>query len=1140
MAVQVGLIFAIVLSLLHIGGVVRGESPTELPNQSQEKSPSLSENLLSKKTQSSASHRVFVPIDAKKNPIGDKVYVPETLYQELYRRMATPTEKPQGWLILQAKYRGTLTADAGVGHCTLNTLHAQYDLQVFGRNARVHLPFSAEGANLLPNGALLDGRVIESEWDSEAASLVFTIAEPGEYRLELLLRPTIRNIAETTSFNVMIPRVSRSRLELAWPENNPTVEVLSACGEVREEKNSSRLMADIRPADRLVVRWHEGTTTASSSPAVDAEELIWLKIQPGSVIVNTKFKLHVVEGQIQQTQLTVDSRLRLLPLPGDDPPTVQPVAELDQLRTVAFRWPRPVSDRIVLEAGFLLGGASGVGNFRMPRIELLDARTTRRWMAVSVDPALDHDESQKQPFETVAVSDFLNAWGTSGVKPNRVYRLSSAECDWTLATRPHKPHSVADSQLTLSYDENRVNVLFEAKIATTQGYLFEHQITAPADLKIENISLMEEGVERVSRWSRNADGIITVFLNSAASDRQQLVLRGQTPIEMGKNRLLPQIHLEHCENHSSAISLSRHPSVLLKLPTALLKAPNQDMAMHIAPPRDTSTSTEEELGRFVAAFSSTGTPPISVTVEPNRPKIHSQEIVTIVQHEKTWNAKLDCHLSIRGGTVDQLMIRAPRGWNGPYRVSPPGQIQIREFSQEERRLVYRPETAMTEDATFSIQGLLDGERGGHPTIPDITLLQTENPERWYFLPSEIRDRPVRWQTRGLRPTSGWPKDVAASLHIKTAAYHVSGYPVQAILEPPETPRGSSFVRLADLTLAWQAGNRYSGTAVFDLEPEGINECPLQLPNECRWIAVLVEGIPVTPEAIGKGVWRLPLVSQRLTQRVEVLFHGTIVDNDRPDRHPLETPSLGELPVRQTVWTVIGPASWKAESQNGLTANDAWQQELMRWTNVTAAIESAATVLPDDPEALSRWRATWLRRFAMSKAAVQRELTAINSEKTNPNAVAARQKIDTFEQQAADLFHRLGIADASTQAVVRNPTAFGSGEIFRHLCEPEQAISRYVQEGRSNTLILVTSTSKSDGTAQRWFIAVGWILMTMLAMLGVANGSLIETIRRWPHVTITAIGLAWWLWLAPNILGVCILFAGLFDAIRCWRRNSTSY
>ncbi len=131
-------------------------------------------------------------------------------------------------------------------------------------------------------------------------------------------------------------------------------------------------------------------------PSLDAEQWVWLKVQPGSLVITTKFKLHVGEGQLQQVQLAVDPRLRLLPLPGDDPPMVQAGPESEQARVVAFRWSHPISEPVTLEATFLLSGATGVGNFRLPRIELLEARVGKRWMALSVDRALEREKPLKE------------------------------------------------------------------------------------------------------------------------------------------------------------------------------------------------------------------------------------------------------------------------------------------------------------------------------------------------------------------------------------------------------------------------------------------------------------------------------------------------------------------------------------------------------------------------------------------------------------------------------------------------------------------------------------------------------------------------------------------------------------------------
>ena len=336
----------------------------------------------------SSDYRVFVPIDAQRKPTGGKVYLPEAFYQELYRRAAL-AEKPPAWLIAAATYRGELARDAATGRWAIGTLRAEYDLRVLARAARVRIPLGLEGAELSPAAALVDGRAIHPQWEPGAAALTIEGVEPGRRRLEFSLRPTMHDTGDAAGIDLAIPRVAASRLELMLPADAPPVEAPSACGGWSLEKEPSRLVADLGPADRLTVRWHEGATASQTSRSVDAEQLLWLKIQPGSVVVAAKFRFHATAGRIQEVQLAVDSRLRLLPMPGDEPPSVEIAAESDQTRVLTFRWPRPLSDQATLEATFLMGGASGVGKIRLPRIELLDARSTRRWLAVSVDAALD-------------------------------------------------------------------------------------------------------------------------------------------------------------------------------------------------------------------------------------------------------------------------------------------------------------------------------------------------------------------------------------------------------------------------------------------------------------------------------------------------------------------------------------------------------------------------------------------------------------------------------------------------------------------------------------------------------------------------------------------------------------------------------
>ncbi len=141
------------------------------------------------KAAASSDYRVFIPIDAEKKPVGQKVYLPEMFYNELYRRAAAAKEEPQGWLLGPAVYRGTLAREPAAGRLACEVIKAQFDLHVFGRMVQVTLPIRRENVQLIPDGATLDGRPIDPQWEADGAALKFEVQEPGDYRLELQFRP---------------------------------------------------------------------------------------------------------------------------------------------------------------------------------------------------------------------------------------------------------------------------------------------------------------------------------------------------------------------------------------------------------------------------------------------------------------------------------------------------------------------------------------------------------------------------------------------------------------------------------------------------------------------------------------------------------------------------------------------------------------------------------------------------------------------------------------------------------------------------------------------------------------------------------------------------------------------------------------
>ena len=99
------------------------------------------------------------------------------------------------------------------------------------------------------------------------------------------------------------------------------------------------------------------------------EELIWVKLQPGSPVIDARFKFRVIDGKVRRVRVLADPRLRLLPswntgsavtalhtLPGDP-------------ETIEMELAAAAGEQVTLDLTFLVAGTSGIGNFRLPRLE---------------------------------------------------------------------------------------------------------------------------------------------------------------------------------------------------------------------------------------------------------------------------------------------------------------------------------------------------------------------------------------------------------------------------------------------------------------------------------------------------------------------------------------------------------------------------------------------------------------------------------------------------------------------------------------------------------------------------------------------------------------------------------------------------
>src|SRR5262249_50042109 len=153
-----------------------------------------------------------------------------------------------------------------------------------------------------------------------------------------------------------IPPMTGATLELALPADAPRLEVFTARGEVRPQADQLGLVAQLGATDRLGVRWPVGIGAEGSAPKLEVDELIWVKVRPGTTVLDARFKFRGLAGRTQQIRLLTDPRLRLLPSTSADAPRAHTIPGDPQ--KIDLELPETTADQTVIDLSFLLTGTS--------------------------------------------------------------------------------------------------------------------------------------------------------------------------------------------------------------------------------------------------------------------------------------------------------------------------------------------------------------------------------------------------------------------------------------------------------------------------------------------------------------------------------------------------------------------------------------------------------------------------------------------------------------------------------------------------------------------------------------------------------------------------------------------------------------
>jgi hypothetical protein len=1057
---------------------------------------------------------VLVPMSSDEQIAQDKVYVPEPLYLKI------SPQQPEGaaearYVITQAVYEALEKKDgADTASLPYQSWKADLVIEPLQAPARVFLPFGFDGAQVIPDSGRINGKPLHFSRDEARHGITFELDSTARAVVEFEFQPRRESTADSEGVAFAIPKMPQARIQLPLATSGSDLR-FESLGGTRTADNSKLLIADIGPLERVAIRW-KGNAAPAMPPQFDCDECSWLKLKPGSALLNTRFAIRVSRGELHEVAIKLDERLQLVTIPSDLPiADVQRVSK-DRLR---IRFATPIRDNAALNLAFVVAGASGEGELAWPNLELAGAQSRRRFVAWSIDPSLELVGVPPPAFKPMNALDFTTLWGAAEVRPP-AFELPVALSAWTLQVRPRQPSLTGDYRTSVTVHANHAELRWNAALNIAGGSKFQFRVTVPVEASIDRVEVRDAVGIRTSSWARDTSGLLTVFLSAPATGQIRLSLNGRLPFAEGQLSI-PRLQVEATVAGASQLVIARSPQALVDLGNLAKGAQLEPAAVNgsIAESELSADASKSllPLSLFVAAVDTMkAAEPLVVRVGPNHPHIEAVQAISLKRRNEHWEAALDVKLRVSNGMVDSIRMTAPPSWAEPFSVQPDVPFEVRaKDSDRDRELVLYPPKAIADEATFHIEGRLSPLAGQRIRAPDVRLQGADKLDQYIVLPLREELQALQWDTNGLAPQ-------AVPLGLVAAPDDPSS--IQTFLRTAEAFRAdlrsvakfasSVQVRLADIAVRWATNGTCYGVAAFDLEPAGRTTCRLALPSGYRLIDLAVDHRLLPPVAVGEQRWEIPLGDGRLPVRIELVFAGPWPVTASTGAQ-FERPRLIGIPAVRTIWTVAGP-DWAGAGHalNADTQSAAYQQA-ERVRMVGSLITSAANTLSEStPELAHGWFESQARRMMSGRQSLA-------------NLVGRDRVTDWIDE--GDLNHvvedtaeRFAATDSTWQMTSNASPDRSSRMIWEGSLATDQNRLCAATTGDAPSIALVYPDAAHGNLALRILQAILACAVLLGAFVLLRRAARRDWLVAHPRPIAAGIGLFWWLCLAPSVLGLMLV------------------
>ncbi len=725
-----------------------------------------------------------------------------------------------------------------------------------------------------------------------------------------------------------------------------------------------------------------------------------------------------------------------------------------------------------------------------------DARTGKSFIGVIAKPGFEILDgtpgASATPISPQTFSESLFA-GTVWQEPQMAWSCRDPSGPaWTLTAVASTPRAQLSQLITLR--ASRSEWRFEATIDTTRGVPFEHHFTIDPRIEINHVTVQQDGADRLLSWTRTGDQVWLGIRNSQPGIQ---TVRIEGAIAQGAGKWAPpqcEYRTGQTVESSVAVRNSSHVTSTLKW---------TDSTTRLRPNDGTSDEEVRYQPGTVAA-------PLTIQVQPMAEERSARVWVGLTpRRDSTWQVTLRAQLldNVPGAAPVRIEWDQP-GLTGFRLTNRRDNVRL---TADGKAYLWRPQVSSSKPAELSLSASITGAGMDNQTIRLPKLSGVVWSEIWVSLPHGAGYRPAR-ATSTLQTTapSSWPTtwtDSLASAREELYASTTAEVLIEASASEP-------LVRpvLAE-SLIWMEGDGDPATAVrygvtkYLLIAE--RDITLEIPDSAKSMirAIAIDGRTQGPDA----PVRVPSRVNDLSHELVVWWQSAAGSSDQYPRDLVRLP--GSLVFPHWIGVV-------APHQQVLL--DHWGRRDPQlpdfWLDRSDALLKAAREFKGAP-----WSVDGPLMHDLSDSRDELNRTTGLSTAEAARREQLLQSWKAFSQSGGNISSPVRVIDGDIQHSGLDATLALCGEsrsMWLQSPHPQQAWPRLLD--RRWALIITASLAS---------------IVSLLILLWVVRlfrkFEIAETLAARPNATMAGMGLIWWAFLSPSVLGLGLAVMG--GGLWIWER-----